>query len=122
MVTLSLTRLAAVICGLALSLTVAPEVASAAPDEGSIVNNSSLINTTCSYRQVVSAIAARSPADYNRFTSSTVAQHFVRGFVQATPDERQPLVESTMTTPQAWPSREALVEFLVPAVNTCNSY
>jgi hemophore-related protein len=122
MVTPSLTRLAAVACGLALSLTTAPGVASATPDEGSIVNNSLLINTTCSYRQVASAIAARSPADYSRFTASPVAEQYVRAFVQATPDERQPLVESTMTTREAWPSREALVEFLLPAVNTCHSY
>lgn len=123
MVTLSLTRLAAVICGLALSLTAAPGVASAAPDPGSIVNSSSLINTTCSYRQVVTAIAARSsPADYSRFNTLPWGREFVQGFVRATPDERQPMVASIMTTPQAWRSRGVLLEFLVPAVDTCYKY
>jgi hypothetical protein len=122
MVTLSLTRLAAVICGLALSLTVAPGVPSAAADPEPVVNNSLLINTTCSYKQVVTAIAARSPTDYSQFMASNMAPQFVRAFVQATPDERQPMVESIMTTPKAWRSRDVLVEFLVPAVNTCYKY
>jgi hemophore-related protein len=122
MVTLSLTRLAAVTCGLALSLTVTPGLASAIPDAGSVADNSLLINTTCSYRQVATAIAARSPTDYNQFMASPVAQQFVQAFVQATPDERHPMITSIMTTPQAWRSREALLQFLVPAVNTCQTY
>jgi hemophore-related protein len=122
MVTLSLTRLITLVCGLALPLTVAPGAASADPGPDATVNNSSLINTTCSYRQVTTALAARSPTDYSRFNASPMAQQLVQAFIQATPDERQPLVTSAMTMPAAWRSREVLVEFLVPVVNTCHNY
>ena len=56
MIKLSLSRLAVAVGGLALSLTAGAGVASADPDLDPIVN------TTCSYTQVMSALSAQDPA------------------------------------------------------------
>jgi hypothetical protein len=68
MIKLSLTRLAVAVGGLALSLTVGAGVASADPDLGPIVN------TTCSYPQVMAALNAQDPAAAAQFNASPMAQ------------------------------------------------
>ncbi|MDQ2638877.1 MAG: hemophore-related protein, partial [Actinomycetota bacterium] len=55
MIQLSMTRLAVVVGGVALSLGAGVGVASAAPDLGPA------INTTCSYPQLVAALEAQNP-------------------------------------------------------------
>jgi hypothetical protein len=56
MVRLFLTGVSAAVAGLTLSMTVDVGVASADPDLGPV------INTTCNYSQVVSALNAQNPA------------------------------------------------------------
>ena len=82
MVTLSLTRLAAAVAGLALSLTAGAGVASADPDLGPIVN------TTCSYPQVMAALNAQDPAAAGQINSSSMAQSSLQRFLAAPPSER----------------------------------
>lgn len=61
MVKLSLIRPAVAVAGLALSVTFGAGVASADPDLGPI------INTTCSYPQVIAALNAQNPAAAAQF-------------------------------------------------------
>ena len=71
MATLSLTRLAVAVGGLALSLTAGAGVASADPDLGPVVN------TTCNYSQVTAALNAQDPAAAAQFNDSPMAQVLV---------------------------------------------
>ncbi|MGB8209200.1 MAG: hemophore-related protein, partial [Mycobacterium sp.] len=87
MVTLSLTRLAAAVAGLALSLTAGASVASADPDLGPV------INTTCSYSQVVSALNAQTPAAGAQLNASPSAQAVLRGFLDSSPDQRRQIAQ-----------------------------
>jgi hemophore-related protein len=112
MVTLSLTRLAAAIGGLALSLTAAGGVASADPDLSPIVN------TTCSYSQVVAALNAESPSAATQFNSSPMAQNWLRSFLSSPPAQRQQMAQQV----EAMPSARPYFAVAVQAANTCNNY
>src|SRR5277367_4760172 len=86
MATLSLTRLAVAVGGLALSLTAGAGVASADPDLGPVVN------TTCSYSQFTAALNAQDPAAAANFNASPVAQGYLRQFLAAPPAQRQQML------------------------------
>src|SRR5215469_2639344 len=112
MVTPSLTRLAAAISGLALSLTAAAGVASADPDL------SPIINTTCSYSQVVAALNAGSPAAAAQFNSSPAAQSWLRSFLASPPAQRQQMARQV----EAMPSARPYLGVAIQAANTCTNY
>jgi hemophore-related protein len=82
MIKLPLTGLAAAVVGLALSSTVVAGVASADPDLGP------LVNTTCSYPQVMAALNAQNPAAAAEFNSSPVAQAYLNQFLASPPSQR----------------------------------
>ena len=83
MVALSLTRLAAAIGGVAVSLTAASGIASAEPDL------TPFVNTTCNYSQVMAALNAQSPAYAEQLNSSPMAQNWLRSFLASPRPERQ---------------------------------
>ena len=112
MATLSLTRLAVAVCGLALSLTAGAGVASADPDLGPA------INTTCSYSQVVSALNAEDPAAAAQLNGSLVEQGYLRQFLASPPGQRQQMLPGVPSTP--W--TDQYVETVVQVANTCNNY
>jgi hemophore-related protein len=116
MVTLSLTRLAAAGAGLALSLTGGAAVASADPDLGPV------INTTCNYSQVMSALNAESPAAAGLLNSSPTAQAALRGFLASSPDQRQQIVQELESRPGSQQYVEQYVGLVVQVANTCNNY
>jgi hemophore-related protein len=116
MVTLSLARLAASLAGLALSLT-AGASASADPDLGPV------INTTCSYSQVVSALNAQTPAAAAQLNGSPSAQAALRGFLDSSPEQRQQIVQELEGRfPQSQPYIPLYAGFAVQVANTCNNY
>ena len=116
MVTLLLTRLAAAVAGLASSVTAGADVASAAPDL------SPVINTTCSYSQVVSALNAQSPAAASQLNASPSAQAALRGFLDSSPDQRQQIAQELRSKPQSQQYIQLYGGFVVQVANTCNSY
>ena len=109
---LSLTRLAVVFGGLALSLTAGAGVASADPDLGPA------INTTCSYQQVVSALNAQDPAAAAQFNASPVAQSYLRQFLASSPAQRRQLAQQALAVPGA----QQQVGLVLRLANTCNNY
>jgi hemophore-related protein len=115
MVTLSLTRLAAAVGGLALSLT-GGGAASADPDLGPV------INTTCNYSQVVSALNAQTPVAASQLNASPSAQAALRGFLDSSPDQRRQMVEELRSKPQSQQYFELYGGFVVQVANTCNNY
>jgi hemophore-related protein len=112
MATLSLTRLAVGVCGLALSLTAGAGVASADPDLGPVVN------TTCNYSQVTAALNAQDPAAAAEFNDSPEAQSWLRSFLASPPGQRQQMLQEVQGTA----GTEQYVGTVAQLANTCNNY
>ena len=108
----SLTRVAAAVGGLALSLTAGVGIASAAPDLGPIVN------TTCSYPQVMSALNAQDSAVAAQFSSSPMNTSALQQFLASPPAARQQM--ATMIANQ--PGNEQYYGLIQQVFNTCNSF
>jgi hemophore-related protein len=116
MVTMSLTRLAATVAGLALSLSAGASVASADPDLGPV------INTTCNYSQVVSALNAQAPTAAAQLNGSPSAQAALRGFLDSSPDQRRQIAQELQSKPQSQQYIPLYAGFAVQIANTCNNY
>jgi len=109
--------LTAAVAGLALSLTAGASVASADPDLGLV------INTTCSYSQVVSALNAQTPAAAAQLNGSPSAQAALRGFLDSSPDQRQQILQELQRKfPQSQQYIPLYAGFAVQVANTCNNY
>ena len=98
--------------GLLISLTAGAGIASAQPDMGAV------INTTCSYPQVIAALKARDPAAARQFTGSPFAVGWLQQFLNSGPQERQGLAAQVQNAPGA-----AQYTGLVNDVaGTCNNF
>jgi hemophore-related protein len=111
MVSSSLTRLAAAVGGLALSLIAGTGVASADP-------LGPAINTTCNYSQVVSALNAEDPAAAAQFNQTPAAQSWLRSFLASPPAQRQQMAQEALATPGA----QQYMGLVGQLANTCNNY
>jgi len=112
MIKLSLTRLAVAVGGLALSLTAGAGVASSDPDLDPIVN------TTCSYAQVMAALNAQNPLAAAAFDSSPEQEAGLRQFLAAPPDQRLQMARQIKSAPQNQP----YFGLIQQTFNTCNKY
>lgn len=110
--TLTSTRLAIAIAGLALSATAGTGVASADPDL------SPVINTTCSYSQIVSALNAQDPAVAAQLNESPVAQSYLRSFLASGPDQRLQMAQRLQSIAQA----QQYFGLVTQVANTCSQY
>jgi hemophore-related protein len=112
MVKLSRTNLAIAVCGVALSVPLSVGVASAVPDFGPV------INTTCTYEQVIAALNAQQPALAQEFNTSPFAQGALRSFLASPPVERQQTVAQLKGSPAA-------AQYFGPITSiagSCNNY
>lgn len=116
MVTLSLSRLAAAVGGLALSWTAGTGVASALPDPGPDI--APAVNCTCSYEQVVAAMKAQYPDAAAQFNASPEAQAWLYDLVDAPPSQRIVMLREQENTPEAQPFKG----IIVPLANSCHNY
>jgi hemophore-related protein len=107
-----LTRMSVAVGGLALSLTVGAGVASADPDLGPIVN------TTCSYPQVMAALNAQDPATAAQFNSSSLAQSALQQFLAAPPSQRLQMAQRMESSPRA----QQYFGLIQQVTATCNNY
>ena len=114
--TLSLARLPAAVGALALLLTPGAGVASADP------NLSPVINSTCNYSQVVSALHAQSPEAAAALSASPTAQAVLRGFLASSPDQRQQIVQELESRPESQPYVQQYVGVVLQVANTCNNF
>jgi hemophore-related protein len=92
-----------------LGLPLAIGVASASPDPGPIVN------TTCSYPQVVAALQAKAPDIASALTADPKAQAGLRQFLALSPDQRRQFVNGSPELPNIPPA-------VADAMSTCNNY
>ncbi len=112
MVKLSKRKVAGAVGGLALSLAAGAGIASADPGLDPVVN------TTCNYNQVVSALGAQSPDAAAKFNGSPMAQHWLNKFLAAPPDQRQQMVAQA----QSYPAAQPYLGLVSQVANTCNNY
>ena len=111
MVRLSLTKLAAGLggVGVALALTAGAGIASADLD--------AIINTTCSYGQVMAALNATDPGTAAQFNQSPVAQSYLRNFLAAPPPRRAQMAQQI----QAMPSAARYLDTIQQVAVVCNN-
>jgi hemophore-related protein len=108
----TLTRLGVVACGAVLALTAGAGIAAAQPDLNKI------INSTCTYPQVMAALNAQSPDAANQVNTNPIASAWLQQLVASPPDQRQVMVQQAQTMP-------ALQEYsgLISSVaSSCNNY
>jgi hemophore-related protein len=108
----STTKIVAAFGGLALSLTAGAGVATASPDVSAIVNS------TCTYPQVMAALNAQSPDLANQLATTPAANAWLQGLIAAPPAQRQVLVAQA----QAVPAVQQYTPVIIAVANTCNSF
>jgi len=95
-----------------LSLGLGTGIASAQPDVTAVVN------TTCTYPQILGALNAQSPAAANELTSNPVAVAWIQNFLGSPPDQRRQQIQQVQSIPAAAPYTSLVVQ----VANTCNNY
>ncbi|MCX2928858.1 hemophore-related protein [Mycobacterium sp. CVI_P3] len=119
------TTVAAGIAGLGF-LLMATGVASAQPDL------SPLVNTTCSYQQVVSALGAQAPDLAAELSKYPPAQAKLQRFLAAPVNTRQQMISQALAANPQWqntidekagtPQGQQGQSTLLAVAGTCNSY
>jgi hemophore-related protein len=97
---------------LALSLSAGAGIAAASPD------TSAIVNSTCSYPQVVAALNDQSPDVANELSTSPLATIWLQQLVAAPPDQRQQMVAQA----QNMPSLQQYMPVIIQVANTCSRY
>jgi hemophore-related protein len=109
---LSRAKLVVVAAGLVFSLSAGAGIASAEPD------TSAIVNSTCTYPQVMAALNDESPDVANELNASPLAVGWLQGLVGAPPDQRRQMVQQVQGIPELQP--------YIPVINqvahTCNNY
>ncbi|OBK13842.1 hemophore-related protein [Mycobacterium asiaticum] len=108
---LSLIKMAVVTGGLAASLGLGTGVASADPFDG-------VVNTTCSYPQVIAALNATNPGAAAQFNASPVAQSYLQRFLASPPPARAQMAAQL----QAMPGASQYIGVVESVAGVCNSY
>jgi hemophore-related protein len=109
---LSRTKLVVTFAGLALSLSAGAGIASATPDASAIVNS------TCTYPQVMAALNDQNPGVANELNANPLAVGWLQGLVAAPPDQRAQMVQQVQGTPALQPYMPVIFQ----VANTCNRY
>jgi len=112
MIKLSTAKLAVAVAGVALASTIGAGIASADPDLGPIVN------TTCSYPQVMAALNAQDPAAAAQFNASPFAQSALRQFLAAPPSQRMSMAQQAQSSPRA----QQYFGLVQQVAATCNNF
>ncbi|MFV0494194.1 hemophore-related protein [Mycobacterium sp.] len=94
----------------ALSLGLGAGVASASPD--------AVINTTCSYPQVMAALNAANPGAAAQLNASPIAVNYLQGFLASPPPQRAAMVAQL----QAIPGAGAYVGLVESVASVCHNY
>lgn len=95
-----------------LAVSLGAGVAAAAPD------TSVLVNTTCTYEQVVAALNAEQPAAAAEFNASPLAQNLVSQFIASGPVERQNMVDTALSSSMI----SEYVDPIMQVAGVCNNY
>ncbi len=107
------TKLIVAACaGLALSLSTPAGIASATPDVNAIVNS------TCTYPQVMAALNDQSPETANELNANPIASGWLQSLVAAPPDQRAQMIQQV----QGLPGLQSYMPVIAQVANSCNRY
>ncbi|WP_435405538.1 hemophore-related protein [Mycolicibacterium komossense] len=106
------TKLVASLCGAAATLIVGGGLASATPDTNAIVNS------TCSYPQVMAALNAQDPAVAAKVSSNPLATAWLQQLVAAPPPQRQVMVDQAAGVPEV----QQYSGLIGQVATSCNNY
>jgi hemophore-related protein len=95
-----------------MSLTAGAGIASAQPDL------SPVINTTCSYPQVIAALNAQDPRAAKSFTSTPFAVSWLQQFLNSGPAQRQGMAQQIQNTP----GTAQYTGLVLQVASTCNNF
>ncbi len=109
---LSKTKLVVASAGLALALSTGAGIASAQPD------TSSIVNSTCTYPQVMAALNAQNPGVAAELNSQPVAVGWLQNLVAAPPAQRQRMVNQV----QGLPALQPYMPVIYQVASTCSNY
>jgi hemophore-related protein len=109
---LSRAKLVFAVGGLSLALTTGAGVATAEP------NVDPIINSTCSYPQVMAALNAQSPELAGQLSESPAAVAWLQQLIAAPPDGRREMVAQA----QSVPAVQQYTPVIVEVANTCNRF
>lgn len=98
--------------GVAAALLGTAGLASAAPDTEAIVN------TTCSYPQIIAAVNAEDPAVGQQITSNPMAVGYLQNFVASGPDQRRNYIRQAQGVPQI----VQYTSLINNVAGTCNNF
>jgi hemophore-related protein len=108
---LSTTKLIVATGGVALALSAGAGIASAAPEDA-------IVNSTCTYPQVVAALNAQSPDLGNQLQTTPAAQAWLQSLVAAPPAQRQVMVNQA----KSFPGVAEYTPVIAAVANTCNNF
>ncbi|MGB9226613.1 MAG: hemophore-related protein [Mycobacterium sp.] len=111
MTRLSLAKFAAAIGGMGLALSAATGIASASPEDA-------VINTTCSYPQVIAALDATNPAAAEQFHASPAAANYLTSFLNSPPPQRAGMIAQLRILPGA----AQYIGVVEQVAGVCNNY
>jgi hemophore-related protein len=108
----SMTKLVVSSCAVTLSFFAGTGIASAAPDVSRIVNS------TCSYPQVINALNAQNPEIGAQFTASPAATGWLQALIASGPGERRAMVQQA----QGLPVFNEYAGLINSVASSCNNY
>ena len=109
---MSRTKVVVVAAGLALSLGTGAGIASATPDASVIVNS------TCTYPQVMAALNDQNPGVANELNANPLAVGWLQQLVAAPPDQRAQMIQQV----QGIPALQPYMPVIFQVASTCNNY
>jgi hemophore-related protein len=96
----------------ALALSAGGGIASARPDVEAIVNS------TCTYPQVMAALNVQSPDAANKITSNPMANGWLQSLIAAPPEQRRTMLQQAQGVPEVQQNAGLINQ----VTNTCNNY
>lgn len=104
-------KMAVGFAAVALSLTAGAGVAVADPID-------KIVNTSCTYPQVVSALNAEDPGAAAEFNSSPLAQGYLSSFLAAGPGQRRQMAQQVQGIPEA----QQYFGLIEQVAGSCNNF
>jgi hemophore-related protein len=105
-------KLVVAFSGLAMALTTGAGIASAQPD------TSVIVNSTCTYPQVMAALNDQSPDLAKQLSKTPAATGWLKSLIAAGPEQRRVMVAQA----QAMPGVGQYTPVIMQVANTCNNY